>query len=58
MATQPRDRITILQEDIAQQRATVEALKRDGHEYKDAERQLDLMLADLHIYESAPHRSR
>lgn len=39
--------LSVLREKIAQQRNTVEALKRDGHEYADAERQLKQMLREL-----------
>ena len=56
MVTQPRDRLSILQKEIAQQRATVKALKRDGHEHKDAERQLNQMMAELRVHESALDR--
>lgn len=36
---------------IQQQKNTVEALKRDGHIYEDAERQLTQMLAELRASE-------
>ena len=46
MAKLPQD-LSILREKIDRQRNTVKALKRDGHECADAERQLRQMLADL-----------
>jgi len=36
-----------LRDKIDQQRQTVDALKREGHECRDAQRQLDQMLAEL-----------
>jgi hypothetical protein len=51
MATLPQDRLALLREKIAQQRTTVAALKRDGHEHSDAERQLRQMLAELRMSE-------
>jgi hypothetical protein len=47
MAELPKDRLQDLCARIDQQRNTVEALKRDGHEYVDAERQLRNMLAEF-----------
>jgi hypothetical protein len=49
MATLPHDRLAVLRAKIAQQRTTVEALKRDGHEHTDAERQLSGMLKYLRV---------
>jgi len=40
MADLPKDRLLPLTSRIEQQRKTIEALKRDGHECPDAERQL------------------
>ena len=47
MTELPRDRLLTLREKIDQQRNTIEALKRDGHECRDAERELRQMLAAL-----------
>jgi hypothetical protein len=57
MATSPRDSLSILREKIAQQRITIATLKREGHFYTDAERQLTEMVAKLSRYEVAPRRS-
>jgi hypothetical protein len=46
MGKRPHD-LSILREKINQQRNTVEALKRDGHECADAERELRRMQAAL-----------
>lgn len=51
MATLPQDCLSILREKIKQQRNTVEALKREGHEHTDAERQLVHMREELQMYE-------
>jgi len=47
MANVPHDRLAILREKVNQQQNTIAALKRDGHECADAERQLTHMLAEL-----------
>lgn len=39
----PEDLLPPLHKRLQQQRTTVEALRRDGHEYRDAERQLRQM---------------
>jgi hypothetical protein len=54
MATLPQNRLSILREKIAQQRNTIEALKRDDHECFDAERQLERMLTELKWAGSVP----
>lgn len=46
MATLPRDRL-LVQSKIDQQRNTIEALRRDGHETTDAERHLRDLIAEL-----------
>ena len=51
----PKDRLLELREKVERQRNTVEALKRDGHEHADAERQLKQMLWDLRMSEN-PYR--
>jgi hypothetical protein len=43
----PKERLAGLREKIERQRLTVDTLKRDGHVYDDAERELRLMLAEL-----------
>ena len=43
----PKDKLASLRAEIDQQRNTIEALKRDGHECTDAERQLPQMLAEF-----------
>jgi hypothetical protein len=48
----PKD-LSILREKINQQRNTIEALKRGGHECADAERQLKQMMFELQISENA-----
>jgi hypothetical protein len=40
MEDTPQERLSILRENINQQRDTIEELKRNGHEHTDAERQL------------------
>ena len=57
MATLPMDRLSILRKKIEQQRKTVEALKRGGHVYADAERELQKMLQALTASEKVarPH---
>jgi hypothetical protein len=51
MAKLPQD-LSILREKINQQRNTVDALKRDGHECVDAQRHLEHMLAELKARET------
>ena len=55
MGLVPKDRLLELREKVERQRNTVAALKRDGHEHADAERQLKQMLWDLWMTEN-PHR--
>ena len=50
--------LSVLREKIAQQRNTVEALKRDGHEYADAERQLKQMLRDLGLSDNTERQGQ
>jgi hypothetical protein len=50
--------LSVLREKIAQQRNTVEALKRDGHEYADAERQLKQMLRELGLSDNTEHQGQ
>jgi hypothetical protein len=47
MTPNPKDRLRLLQDKIDQQRNTIEALKRDGHETKDANRHLEALVAEL-----------
>ena len=54
MGLLPKDRLLELREKVERQRNTVAALKRDGHEHADAERQLKQMLWDLRMSED-PH---
>ena len=54
MGEHPKDRLQHLKNlraRIEQQKNTVAALKRDGHVYQDAERQLTQMLAELRASE-------
>jgi hypothetical protein len=53
----PRERLALLRDRIERQRTTVEALKRDGHVYTDAERQLQQMIAELQAGENLPRAS-
>lgn len=48
----PKDKLASLRAEIDQQRNTIEALKRDGHECTDAERGLRQMLAALQTREN------
>jgi hypothetical protein len=57
MATLPQDRLAVLRATIAQQRTTVAALKHNGHEHTDAERQLNQMLAEMRIIENASRQA-
>ena len=43
----PKEKLSALRAKIDQQRNTIAALKREGHEYTDAERQLTQMLTEL-----------
>ena len=45
MSNIPKDKLRV-QEKIAQQRTTIAALKRDGHETKDAERHLRDLISE------------
>lgn len=56
MVELPKDRLSSLRAKIEQQRNTIEALKRDGHECTDAERQLTIMLTELRGTEKAASR--
>ena len=47
MGELPQDKLASLRAKIDQQRNTIEALKRDGHECADAERQLQHMVDEL-----------
>jgi hypothetical protein len=62
MPENPKDRLQRLKSlraRIQQQKNTVEALKRDGHVYEDAERQLTQMRDELRASEGrSPARSR
>lgn len=53
----PRERLALLRDRIERQRTTVDALKRDGHVYTDAERQLQQMIAELQASENLPRAS-
>jgi hypothetical protein len=57
MATMAKDNSSILLEKIAQQQATVAALKGDGHVYADAERQLTEMMEELARHKSGHPRA-
>ncbi|MGN6590472.1 MAG: hypothetical protein ACTHKE_09295 [Sphingomicrobium sp.] len=46
MATLPRDRL-VVESKVAQQRTTIEMLKRNGHETADAERYLHQLEEEL-----------
>ncbi|HEV2628993.1 MAG TPA: hypothetical protein VGV41_10150 [Pseudolabrys sp.] len=50
------DSLLDLRERIDQQRNTIDALKREGHECPDAERQLRHMLAELRTSETVARR--
>ena len=52
----PKDKLASLRAEIDQQRNTIEALKRDGHECTDAERQLPQMLAEFQTREKTPQQ--
>jgi len=52
-----KDNSSILLEKIAQQQATVAALKGDGHVYADAERQLTEMMEELARHKSGHPRA-
>jgi hypothetical protein len=53
MAKLPQERLSNLRSKIENQRKTVDALKRDGHECADAERQLSQMVAEWRASENA-----
>lgn len=57
MVELPKDKLVSLRARIDQQRNTIEALKRDGHECADAERQLKQMVAELSAAENTSRRS-
>lgn len=52
MTLSPKARLSLLREKIERQRDTVDALKRDGHVYADAERQLKELIAELQASET------
>ena len=49
----PKEELSSLRARIDQQHNTIAALKRDGHECTDAERQLSQMVAELSASENA-----
>lgn len=57
MPVSPVVRLSILRGKIEQQRRTVAALKRGGHECADAERQLKQMLVELQAAEKNGQRA-
>ena len=56
MTDTPKERLLSLRQRVEQQRNTVEALKRDGHEHTDAERQLNRLQAELKAAEKSGGR--
>jgi hypothetical protein len=52
MPTFSKDKL--LQSKIEQQRQTIASLKREGHEYSDAERHLTQLLAEAQLANSKP----
>ena len=58
MVELPKDRLLDLRAKVKQQRNTVEALKRDGHEFTDAERHLRELQGELRIIEAGASRAR
>ncbi len=52
MTPSQKERLSLLREKILRQRDTVDALKRDGHVYADAERELRQMIAELQASET------
>ena len=57
MAKLPHERLYVLQHKIEQQRRTVEALKREGHEHTDAERQLAQMIVEAQTLDDSAKAS-
>lgn len=57
MAELPHERLAILREKIDQQRNTLAALKRDGHECADAERHLSDLLAEMQGLNSSARKA-
>ncbi|HXD44888.1 MAG TPA: hypothetical protein VN655_07100 [Pseudolabrys sp.] len=57
MVELPKDRLLDLRAKVKQQRTTVEALKRDGHEFTDAERHLRELQSELRIIEASSSRA-
>lgn len=53
MGELPKDRLLQLRTKIEQQRNTIEALRREGHDCPDAERQLRQTLVELKGSEGA-----
>jgi hypothetical protein len=51
MTAPPKDRLPPIRERIEQQRNTIEALKREGHDCPDAERHLAQLLIELQATE-------
>ena len=56
MVELPKNRPLDLQAKIKQQRNTIEALKRDGHEFTDAERHLKELQGELRLIEAGNTR--
>jgi hypothetical protein len=56
MTDLPKDRLAALREKVDQQRNTIEALRREGHQCPDAELQLKQMLIELQASEQAGRR--
>ena len=57
MVELPKDRLLDLRAKVKQQRTTVEALKRDGHEFTDAERHLRDLQSELRNVEAGSRAS-
>jgi len=57
MGELPKDRLLQLRTKIEQQRNTIEALRREGHDCPDAERQLRQMLVELKGSEGADRQT-
>ena len=53
MVELPKDRLLDLRAKIKQQRNTIDALKRDGHEFTDAERHLRDLQSELRTIEAS-----
>lgn len=57
MTPSSKERLSLLREKIERQRDTVDALKRDGHVYADAERQLKELIAELEASKTERRRA-